>query len=663
MNKIPLIHLIGLVLAFVTSLVTPGLVAQNPIILDGENAPFVLEFEEVDSINYLGPAFSLMEYNEGWLWVSYPPSVAGSRVMMRDKKAYELKWMPFNGGINNLTAFDPLKLDEAHYGPATYDPEDDVLIFTASQPRGYRGKSQLGLYYAQPKSGDQKPKLIPFQELEYNYAHPSWDGVNQRLFFSSDMDSENGQMNLYFVKRHGENWSTPQQLSDLNNDSSNEIFPFISEAGLFFASDRPGGMGGLDQYFSPWTGESFDGVVQLPEPFNSPFDDFALWLHENESEGYFSTNRTGEFNHDHIIKFICPDNCFLPASVVKSLEVQVISADESQPLKEVDLYFIPEKLFFDQMASSKIEFDPIQNKLSLGQLSDLLEQRGVINCQSNREGRCLMESQTNQRQFILFAKREGLQSYMHRIEFAEGFDHRLVELKMYRDCKPIVVQLRCPEGDSILNPRIWIESFEDGSIDSLMATENGYSFCRKVNDHFALYATADERLPVKKMVNIKNADPDTLIIEFESKEVEIVREGSVLELENIYYEYNSHLIQADAAAELDQLASVMKQDTSMVIELRAHTDSRGGELYNLQLSQRRANSALEYLVTLGVQQSRIRTVGLGESQLRNHCKPGVNCTEEQHAFNRRTEVAVIQAGEGVRVRRGSDGLEFTIYEE
>lgn len=117
--------------------------------------------------------------------------------------------------------------------------------------------------------------------------------------------------------------------------------------------------------------------------------------------------------------------------------------------------------------------------------------------------------------------------------------------------------------------------------------------------------------------------------------------GSVVIFDNIYYDFNSHVILEGAATELDALVSTMKANPHMMVQLSAHTDSRGTQLYNQRLSEKRAASARDYLIRNGINPARITTMGYGESRLRNGCSDGVVCTEEQHRFNRRTEVKIL----------------------
>ncbi|MCW5899244.1 MAG: OmpA family protein [Flavobacteriales bacterium] len=124
---------------------------------------------------------------------------------------------------------------------------------------------------------------------------------------------------------------------------------------------------------------------------------------------------------------------------------------------------------------------------------------------------------------------------------------------------------------------------------------------------------------------------------FELKEVVI--EKPIL-VENIYYDYDRWDIRADAAAELDKLARIFIDNPNLSFELSSHTDSRASDLYNLVLSEARANSAVDYLIRKGVGPDRIVAKGYGERRLVNHCRDGVECTEEEHQANRRTEFKV-----------------------
>ncbi len=129
-----------------------------------------------------------------------------------------------------------------------------------------------------------------------------------------------------------------------------------------------------------------------------------------------------------------------------------------------------------------------------------------------------------------------------------------------------------------------------------------------------------------------------------------IASGTVIVLNNIYYDFNKSEIRKGDAAELISLANVMKQYPDLRIEMTAHTDTRGSAEYNLELSRRRVESARQYLVVLGIGADRIAVSAAGEAQPRNHCLDGVPCTEAEHQYNRRTEVRIINPAQGMEVR-------------
>ncbi|MGQ0826759.1 MAG: kelch repeat-containing protein [Bacteroidota bacterium] len=111
-------------------------------------------------------------------------------------------------------------------------------------------------------------------------------------------------------------------------------------------------------------------------------------------------------------------------------------------------------------------------------------------------------------------------------------------------------------------------------------------------------------------------------------------------IENIYFDSNKSVILSDTKGILNKIAISMKTNDNIVIEINAHTDSKGASEANLKLSEERAKSAKQYLVANGVDESRIISKGLGETKLLNKCADNVPCSEEDHAKNRRIEFKV-----------------------
>lgn len=115
----------------------------------------------------------------------------------------------------------------------------------------------------------------------------------------------------------------------------------------------------------------------------------------------------------------------------------------------------------------------------------------------------------------------------------------------------------------------------------------------------------------------------------------------VFQIAPIYYDLDKADIRSDASPELDKIVQILKDNPTIKLELGSHTDSRATTEYNAKLSQRRADAAVAYIISKGIPSARIVAKGYGESQLVNKCADGVNCTEEEHQLNRRTEFKVL----------------------
>ncbi|MVO09862.1 OmpA family protein [Flavobacterium sp. TP390] len=160
------------------------------------------------------------------------------------------------------------------------------------------------------------------------------------------------------------------------------------------------------------------------------------------------------------------------------------------------------------------------------------------------------------------------------------------------------------ECDKVYTFKISKEGFEDG-IFTMPASPNGST-------------TVDANLePIKPIIT----------------ETEVI-------LQPIFFEFNKSNITAQGAEELDKLVVVMNEHPEMIIFAKSHTDSRGGDKYNLDLSDRRAKATVQYIISKGISKERISGQGFGESEPKVAC--GNDCTEEEHALNRRSEFLIVK---------------------
>jgi outer membrane protein OmpA-like peptidoglycan-associated protein len=164
------------------------------------------------------------------------------------------------------------------------------------------------------------------------------------------------------------------------------------------------------------------------------------------------------------------------------------------------------------------------------------------------------------------------------------------------------------------------------------------------DSYYVVKAMKDTYLDDCLTFRTTNTDPEVRDLLLERYEV-----NQVFTIENIYYDLDKWYIRPDAEKELDKLVRIMKEQP-ITIELSSHTDCRASDQYNIDLSQKRAESAVRYLVLNGISPARMTAKGYGETMLVNRCADGVSCTEEEHQQNRRTEfkiTSIMEDSEGI----------------
>lgn len=135
-------------------------------------------------------------------------------------------------------------------------------------------------------------------------------------------------------------------------------------------------------------------------------------------------------------------------------------------------------------------------------------------------------------------------------------------------------------------------------------------------------------------------DPWLEVLEMKNKE----KQQAITIIENLYYAYGDYKIDAAGRNILDKVITVLNSNKNLNIELSSHTDSRSSDVFNMTLSQKRAKAAVDYIISKGISKSRLTAVGYGETKLLNNCKNESDCTEEEHAKNRRTEFKIVEVG-------------------
>jgi len=183
---------------------------------------------------------------------------------------------------------------------------------------------------------------------------------------------------------------------------------------------------------------------------------------------------------------------------------------------------------------------------------------------------------------------------------------------------------------------------KDGKvIDTLSTGVNGeYSFKIKCNTKYTVLGEKpDFKSDHKDFTSGEELGEDNSM---DLNLIPLIKDEQIV-INPIFFDFDKWNIRTDAQYELENIVDVMRAHPTMVIKIESHTDSRGSDRYNMKLSDRRAKSTQDYLLSRGIGQERIESaIGYGESQLLNKCSNGVKCTEEEHQLNRRSYFYIVK---------------------
>ena len=436
-------------------------------------------------------------------------------------------------GLTDVTPLSTKVNSKYHDGPAAFNKAGDYMVLTRNI---YNEKNlndnKLWLYesWYDPQKGWSEPKPLHFNSRDYSCGHPSLSADGKTMYFASDVPGGFGGLDIYVVKRLNDStWGQPKNVGAMINTEGNEMFPtWDSEQGyLFFSSDGLPGLGGLDIFvvrIEP-NGNMSD-PVNLGAPINTSFDDFAIYYRPNGT-GFFSSNRPGGKGADDIYGFKTLLN-FKKKAVIYYLTGKVLDKKTGQP--------IPANV-------------------------------------------------------IVTRKRQILGTF----DLAPGSDFKL--------------QVR--PGTS-----------------------------------YVIKASAPGYIPEEVSVSINPSQSvtrkDIALMSVQRKELMDLCEMGI---EPLYYDLDKYYIRSTDSLRLNKIIKLLNKYPDIKLEIASHTDSRATKEYNIKLSQNRTNSVVRYLVNNGISRDRLVAKWYGESQPVNGCVDGVECTEEQHQLNRRTEFKIINCDE------------------
>lgn len=619
------------------------------------------------------PAF----YEDGIVFISTNP--AGSRYKVKDKRINKnimsiyLAKRGEDGALQNPNPFAKELLSTLHEGPLTFDRTGEFLFFTRNnQKDGKKRRSKDGIsklkIYSTVKLGKSwsKIKELPFNDNESNTAHPSVSVEGDKLYFASDREGGLGGMDIYVSVRKGDEWGEPTNLGPGINTASDEIFPFIHADGtLYFASTGLPGLGGLDIFYSQPEGSAWGKPQNLGKPFNTEQDDFGIIIDRDRKNGYFSSNRPGGKGEDDIYSFFVTGQANNPVSTTTapSIEKQIwLTVLDQATATEMEGANVVAMNLNELNESNVITSDNGDLALlqSTGENNELILKIAAAgenaNSITDSTGRVPLTIKGGNS--VINITKEGYQTKQIVISSDNGETDYVAVMEKVTSCIPFQGKL-LSQNNNVPLSGAKVSIMNDDNVEAEVLTTDlagKFEYCLDRNRLYNIKIEKDgivsskqistinsiggEGLPLVMTFDVAGSNSSSSSSTSSSSSSSPFAIGTVIQLPDIYYNFNDASIRPDAAKSLDALVSILGQYPDVSIEISSHTDSRGRSSYNKRLSQKRADNAIKYIIKKGVPSTRLTAVGYGEELLRNDCDDNVKCTDEQHQYNRRTEVRV-----------------------
>jgi outer membrane protein OmpA-like peptidoglycan-associated protein/tetratricopeptide (TPR) repeat protein len=594
-------------------------------LLKDENRFKIVNLDMNSSQDDFGPAY----YDDKIIFTS-SREVVGSV-----KRIYNWNRKPFlniyvasvtDGQLTNVKALTNKVNHKLHEGPASYSSLDKTLAYTQNN---YDGKSKEGvinlqLFFKSIKNNEWQ-KSIPFKlnNKEYSVGHPWLSHDGKTMYFASDMPGGFGGVDLYLIKRDDAgNWGNPVNLGDKVNTEGNEMFPFFEEISgkLFFASNGHQGLGGLDIFITSIKSDSaFGKVLNAGTPMNTQYDDFAIIINDEMKKGYFSSNRAGGKGGDDIYSFelLKP---FTFQKVVKG----VVKDNKGEILPNTLVSLLDDKNVEKAKKTvgedGKFSFDVDDNKkYSLeGNKEEYFEGKNSFTSEGSED---IIYSN------LILEKIPELSLRILTTDRATRFTLPDVKVKLINNLTDKTENFVSSASGDVIKP-LSDNKINDRISYNMVIEKEGY-----LSKTVTYNRTIDKDGQYDVNIGLDKIDVGTDI-------------ASLIEIKPIYFDLGKSTIRKDAALELDKIVKVMNENPKMVIELGSHTDCRGSFASNESLSNQRAISSADYIKKKITNPERIYGKGYGESRLKNACSCEGSikstCTEAEHQQNRRTEFIIIK---------------------
>lgn len=621
-----------------------------------------------------------------------------------------------NSSVGRSSLFSKNLKTSFHDGPITFSADQRTAYFTRSWDVKRRlkntlaTKNRLGVFWSNFNGKEwSEPAPCPFNSEEYNVGQPALSADGNRIYVVSNKPGGFGGIDIYYSEYKEGGWGDLVNLGEAVNTVSNEMFPSVDvNDKLYFSSNRPGGAGGLDIYRADQFNQNWNVKRLRDTTLNSSADDFSIIWDKSGKSGYFSSNRNGsddiykitvvypEFKDCEEIQeqYVCYEfyeeatrNVDSVAMVyewnfgdgTKEQALEAYHCFENPGLYIVELNIMDPMISKDFITESTYEVEILDiNQPSIicpdsvfqheeftveveqGEFRDYTIQSSYIDFGDDMT---VKSKQEKHRYTTLGIKR------LQVLIAGENAAGEIITNCFYKDIKVIEKafesQTLSTQGESIIE-ELTKDTSEYGyyeielltSPTSLMGDQTVFKeYADGVREEYNeerqeyVYSTEKALKPFELIDKFREAhlkgfseaqvvyhgvedDSELLGIKVFNTESQ---ESTMFLLKDILFAFDSDALTADSKKELDRLINFLKTNNNIKIEIEAHTDNIGSNIYNQRLSERRAKSVVNYLVRKRVKKQLLNAKGFGES------KPiASNKTRKGRSKNRRATLKVLK---------------------
>ncbi|MRI01966.1 OmpA family protein [Kriegella sp. EG-1] len=537
---------------------------------------------------------SIKKYEEANLWMEKFRKAKNQdiRANLYAENTDYLKDITIPTDQYTIENFDVINSAESDFAPS-YLQEKMVFATTRDLDSevDYNNLVYSNLYTAEFSKNSETVSLKKFSayiNTKANESSTTFSNDGKTVYFTRNNFEKNNlkrdkngisRLKIYRATLEGDSWANELELP-FNSDEYSVAHPSLNSAGtkLYFVSDMPGGKGASDIYV---VDVLTDGSYGIPQNLGAPIN----------TEG----KETFPF--------------------ISESETLYYASDGHPGLGGLDLFKVNLK---DKKSILNLGSPINSSEDDFSIVMDVKEENGFF--ASNRKG-----GQGSDDIYSLTLRKNECFTFINGVALDKDSDTPLAET--------IITALN-NEGEEIAKS----QTTSDGTYTiRIPCQENQYQLTGSKDGY------EDGSLFMLTSPEEKQINATQLKLEESSK---VANVGSdlvkILKLTPIYFDLNSSYIRTDAFAELDKVVDYMLRRPEIRIEVGSHTDSREQDNYNLWLSERRANRTVAYILSKGIDASRISGKGYGETQLTNHCKNGMPCSDKDHQLNRRSEFIVIE---------------------